>query len=199
MHYVKCKQLHSWFELSSLYPFPTTVTITRWVFSIYIYIYIYITVITVRKWKARIAVENAESALKMKEIIGTVANGRAGLGLHPQRWWSNKQKKNGFVRNSSSRWSQAYCYNCRTKETGRMGQVGECRRQGCHMGWPKAHRSPKIKFPYKGGLPHFTNISQHSCLEVNYIRPMQSMKENCQPQTYSHWMRVCSKKLHVET
>ena len=40
-------------------------------------------VITGRKWKAKIAIENAESALKMKEIIGTVANGRAGLGLHP--------------------------------------------------------------------------------------------------------------------
>ena len=34
------------------------------------------------------AVENAESALRVKEIIGTVANGKAGLGLHPQRWWS---------------------------------------------------------------------------------------------------------------
>ena len=44
-------------------------------------------VITGRKWKAKIAVENAESALRMKEIIGTVANGKAGLGLHPQRWW----------------------------------------------------------------------------------------------------------------
>ena len=28
--------------------------------------------------------------LKMKEIIGTVANGRAGLGLHPQCWWPKK-------------------------------------------------------------------------------------------------------------
>ena len=42
-------------------------------------------VITDWKWKAKIAVENAESALRMKEIIGTVANGKAGLGLHPQR------------------------------------------------------------------------------------------------------------------
>ena len=54
-------------------------------------------VITNRKWKAKIAVENVESTLKMKEIVGTVANGRAGLGLHPHRWWSkgstiNKRK-----------------------------------------------------------------------------------------------------------
>ena len=35
-----------------------------------------------QKWKAKIAVENPESAFKMKEIIGTVANGSAGLGLH---------------------------------------------------------------------------------------------------------------------
>ena len=40
-------------------------------------------IITGQKWKAKIAVENAELALKMKEIIGMVANGRAGVGLHP--------------------------------------------------------------------------------------------------------------------
>ena len=45
-------------------------------------------VITSQKWKTKIAVENAESALKMKEIIGTVTNRRAGLDLHPQLWWS---------------------------------------------------------------------------------------------------------------
>ena len=44
-------------------------------------------IITSRKWKVKIAVENAGLALKMKEIIGTVVNGRTGLGLHPQRWW----------------------------------------------------------------------------------------------------------------
>ena len=43
-------------------------------------------IITGQKWKAKIAVENAELVLKMKEIIGTVANWRAGLGLHPQHW-----------------------------------------------------------------------------------------------------------------
>ena len=41
---------------------------------------------TGRKRKAKIVVENAESPLKMKEIIGTVANRREGLGLHLQRW-----------------------------------------------------------------------------------------------------------------
>ena len=55
-------------------------------------------VITGRKWKAKIVVENAESALRMKEIIGTVANGKA---LVVQRI-SAKQKKNGVGRNSSS-------------------------------------------------------------------------------------------------
>ena len=45
---------------------------------------------TGRKWKVKIAVEYAESAFKMKEIIGTAANGRAGLDLHPQSWWSKK-------------------------------------------------------------------------------------------------------------
>ena len=51
-------------------------------------------VITSQKWKVKIAVENAESALRMKEIIGTVANGKAGLSLHPQRWWSKKSTSN---------------------------------------------------------------------------------------------------------
>ena len=47
-------------------------------------------IISGRKLKAKIAVENAESALKMKEIIGTVANGRASLGLHLQNLWSKE-------------------------------------------------------------------------------------------------------------
>ena len=51
-------------------------------------------VITGRKWKAKIAVENAESALRTKEIIGTVANRKVGLGLHPQRWWSKEYTLN---------------------------------------------------------------------------------------------------------
>ena len=43
-----------------------------------------------QKWKGKIAVEDAESALKMKEIIGTVTNWRAGLGIHSERWWSQE-------------------------------------------------------------------------------------------------------------
>ena len=44
--------------------------------------------------EGKVAVENAESALRIKEIIGTVANGKAGLGLHPQRWWSKESTAN---------------------------------------------------------------------------------------------------------
>ena len=155
-------------------------------------------VITGWKWKAKIAEENAESALKRKEIIGTVTNGRSGLGLHPQ-WWLSKEstinKSNGFGRNSSSWGSEAYCYSCRTKETGCMNHVGECRRHGVTLStW-----NQKIKFPYKGSLRHFTNTSQPSCLGVNCIQPIQSIWEKSQPQTYSHWMQECCKKLHVET
>ena len=47
-----------------------------------------------RKWGAKYAVETAESSLKIKEVIGPVANGRAGFGLHPQRWWSKETTKN---------------------------------------------------------------------------------------------------------
>ena len=51
-------------------------------------------VIIGRNWKAKIAVENAESALRIKEIIGTVANKKAGLGLHPQCLWSKESTLN---------------------------------------------------------------------------------------------------------
>ena len=40
--------------------------------------------------EGKIAVENAELTLKMKEIIGTVANRRSDLGLYPQYWWSKE-------------------------------------------------------------------------------------------------------------
>ena len=51
-------------------------------------------IITGRKWNAKHAVDTAESSLKMKEVIGSVATGRAGFGLHPQRWWSKETTKN---------------------------------------------------------------------------------------------------------
>ena len=51
-------------------------------------------IITCRKWNAEYAVETVESSLKMKEVIGSVATGRAGLCLYPQRWWSKETTKN---------------------------------------------------------------------------------------------------------
>ena len=43
---------------------------------------------------AKYAVETAEYSLKMKEVIGSVATGRAGFGLHQQRWWSKETSRN---------------------------------------------------------------------------------------------------------
>ena len=51
-------------------------------------------IITGQKWKAKRAVENAESALKMKEIVGSGAYGRAGLGLSPECWWPKESTIN---------------------------------------------------------------------------------------------------------
>ena len=51
-------------------------------------------IITGQKWNAKHAVEMAESSLKMKEVIGSMATERAGFGLHPQRWWSKETTKN---------------------------------------------------------------------------------------------------------
>ena len=47
-------------------------------------------IITGRRWNAKYAVEAAESSLKMKEVIGSIATGKARLGLHPQHWWSKE-------------------------------------------------------------------------------------------------------------
>ena len=38
--------------------------------------------------------ETAGSSLKMKEVIGSVAMGRAGFGLHPQQWWFKETTNN---------------------------------------------------------------------------------------------------------
>ena len=43
---------------------------------------------------AKHAVEMAESSFKMKEVIGSVATGRAGFGLHPPRWRSKETTMN---------------------------------------------------------------------------------------------------------
>ena len=51
-------------------------------------------IITGGKWDAKYAVETAESSLKMKEVIGSATTGRAGFGLHPQKWWSKETIKN---------------------------------------------------------------------------------------------------------
>ena len=153
--------------------------------------------ITSRKWKAKIAVKNAESALRMKDIIGTVANGKAGLGLHPQRWWSTESTSNRRRMVS--------------EEIHHLGEVRhfatavEQRKQDAWTKWesakdrPQAYGTKENKFPHKSSLQRITNTSQPSCSGVNYIWLMLSMRENCEPQTYSHWMWVHSKKLYLET
>ena len=153
--------------------------------------------ITSQKWKTKIAEENAESALKLKGIIGTVANGRAGLGLYPQHWWSKEStiNKRKIVLEEIHHPEEVRC----------IATAGGQRKQGAWTKWESArgdlkHMKPqKIKFPYKYSLQHLINTSKPSCLKVSYIQLMQSMWENTQPQIYSHWMRVCSKKLHMET
>ena len=40
------------------------------------------------------AVETAESPLKIKEVIGSVATGRGGQSIHPRWWWSKEFPKN---------------------------------------------------------------------------------------------------------
>ena len=79
-----CFLLHDIYICSILYIFVAlykyillhNIYILLHIIYIYIYIYIYI------------------SALRIKEMIGTVANGKAGLDLHPQRCWYKESTSN---------------------------------------------------------------------------------------------------------
>ena len=121
-------------------------------------------VITDRKWKAKIPVENAESALRMKEIIGTEANGKAGLGLHPLSQWAKESMLNRRKMVSEELHHLEEVRHFVVGQTGCMDQVGECKRQSCHMEQPQAHGTKKIKFPHKSNLWHLNNTSQPSYL-----------------------------------
>ena len=116
-------------------------------------------VITGQKQKVKITVENTKSALKMIEIIGTVANGRVGLGLHPHCWWSkestiNKRKVvSEEIHHLATRIATAIRQRKRAHGPSGRVQMREL-----------SHGTPKIKFPDKGSLQHLTNTSQPSCL-----------------------------------
>ena len=45
------------------------------------------------KWSAAKAVQEAESSLKIKEVIGATQTGRAGLGSTPHQWFSKEDNK----------------------------------------------------------------------------------------------------------
>ena len=107
-------------------------------------------VITCQKWKAKVAVENAKSTLRVKEIIGTVANGKAGLALHPQRWWSKESTLNRrkMVSEEIHHLEEVRRFPTAVGQR-KQGQVGEYKRQSCHMEQPQAHGTKKIKFPHK--------------------------------------------------
>ncbi len=51
-------------------------------------------IITGWKWDSKYAVKTAESSLKMNEVIGSMATGRAEHGFHQQQWWSKVTTKN---------------------------------------------------------------------------------------------------------
>ena len=155
--------------------------------------------ITSRKWKAKITVENAESALRMKEIIGTVANGKASLNRHPQRWWSKESMlhRRKMVSKEILHPEEVRCF---------ATAVGQ-RKQGAWTKWESAkdravrrrdlkHMEPKklsflIKAVYDV-LPTPVNLHAWGLTTSDRCR-------TCEPQTYFHWMWVYSKKLYLET
>ena len=88
----------------------------------------------------------------MKEINGTVANGKAGLGLHPQRWWSKES-----TLNRRKMVSEEIQY---LEEVRRFATAVGQRKQGawtkwenakdsCHMESPQAHTAKKLSFLIK--------------------------------------------------
>ena len=128
-----------------------------------------------------------------------MANGRAGPGLHPQHWWSKEStiKKNGFGRNSSSWGSHTYCYSCRTKETA-WTKWESAKDKVIIWSDLKHMESQKLSFLIKAAddiSPTPVNLHARGLSTSDWCRACgktASLK-------HTHWMWVCSKKLHVET
>ena len=61
-------------------------------------------IMTGQKWNAE---EDEESYLKMKEVVGAVATGRADVSFHPQCWNHQEIEKYGDKRNILHQGEQA--------------------------------------------------------------------------------------------
>ena len=118
--------------------------------------------------EGKIAVGNA---LRMKEIIGTVANGKASLGIHPQCWWSKESTANGRKMVSEE--------IHHLEEVRRFAAAVGQRKLGAWTKWESAndraviwrelkHMEPKkLSFLIKAVYDVLCNTSQPSCLGVN--------------------------------
>ena len=115
--------------------------------------------------------------------MGTVANGRSGLCLHPQRWWS----KESTINKRKMVWEEIHHLEEVTRIATPVGQKdkgnsahgpsGRVQKTVLPHEATLSTWNPKIEFPYTGSLRRFTKTIQPSCLRVNYIRPIQSMWE----------------------
>ena len=157
-------------------------------------------IITGRKWNAKHAVETAESSLKMKEVIGSVATGRAGFGLHLQRWWSKKTTKN--KRRMVSEEIHHF------EESKRLAIAVAQPKQGAWTRWENTkdrtitwsdikQMEPKqlgflIKAVY-GILPTPVNLKLWALSISNLCKACGKIAN------LKNWMSVFPKKLHVET
>ena len=108
-------------------------------------------VITSWKWKVKIAVEDVESAFKMKEIIGTVANGRAVIGLHPQHWWSKESiiNKRKMVSEEIHHFEEAMRIATRQRKQGAWIKWESAKDRAVTLGDFKHMEPPKLSFLIK--------------------------------------------------
>ena len=123
----------------------------------------------------------------MKEITGILANGRADLRLHPERWWSKES-----IINKRKTVSEGIHH---LEEIRRIGTAVGQRKQGAWTKWQCAKERavswgylkhidpPKIKLLNESSLQHFTNSRLPSCQCVNNSQTMQGIWMNCQFQT----------------
>ena len=131
--------------------------------------------ITGRKWSVKYVVETAESSLKLKEVFGSEATGRAGFSLHPQRWWSKETTKNK---------RRLILRKERLTITVAQPKQGAWTRwentKDMTIAWSdiKQVEPKQLGFLIKA-VYDITYTSKFKTLGVKYIHPLQSMWEDC--------------------
>ncbi|VDI00806.1 Hypothetical predicted protein [Mytilus galloprovincialis] len=136
-----------------------------------------------RKWSASKAVSEAESRLRHKDIIGTVAVGRQGLGTSKSCYWknANTQERRGLVqREIQSREEENR--QAKTVELGSQGAWSRWELEQRSLTWSDIWRYPQYQLQFLlrsvyDVLPTPTNL--HSSKKVVIIELTVPWEERC--------------------